>query len=211
MKDEDLEAFVVAIERHFSTKSGKQHVLSPRDFALARGWHAAGVPLATVLAGVDRVMARERDVASLRYCRRSVEALASAAQRSEVPGAGAPPPQDMVARLEALRSAIGGISQPALFDRPGRRLAELLDLAAVARKPNWGYLRSKLEELDTLVDAAALEALAPAELASLRAEATAVAARGAGEGGRATLEDARQHYLRRRARERFALPRVSGD
>lgn len=210
MKDKELEAFVVAIERHFSAKKGTQHVLSPRDFALARGWHAAGVPLATVLAGVDRVLARERDVVSLRYCRRSVEALASAAQRSPAPGAGAAPSQDMAARLLALRSAIAGISQPAVFDRPGRRLAELLDLAAVAREPNWGYLRSKLEELDALVDAAALEALAPAELATLRAEATAAALRGA-EGGRATLEDARQRDLCRRARERLALPRVSGD
>lgn len=211
MKHEDLEAFVVAIERHFSTKSGSQHVLSPRDFALAREWHAAGVPLATVLAGVDRVMAREPDVASLRYCRRSVEALASAAQRSEAARADGTPPQDMVARLEALRSAIAGLSRPAFFDRPGRRLVELLDLAAVAHEPNWGYLRSTLKELDTLVDAAALEALAPAELAKLQAEATAATARGAAEGGRATLQDARQHYLRRRARERFALPRVSDD
>lgn len=211
MKDKLLEEFVVGIERHFSAKKGKQHVLSPRDFALAREWHAAGLPLATVLAGVDRVLARERDVVSLRYCRRSVEALATAASPGALSSASDPSPEDLAARLLALRSAIAGISQPALFERPGRRLAELLDLAAVAREPNWSYLRSKLEELDTLVDAAALEALRPAELLSLRAEATAAVAHGNAGGGPTSREDARQHYLRRRARERFALPRVSGD
>lgn len=186
MKDKELEAFVVAIERHFSAKRGKQHLLSPRDFALARGWHAAGLPLATVLAGVDRVLARERDVVSLRYCRRSIEALASAASPAEVESTSDLAPEEIAARLEALHSAMTALAQPALFERSGRRLAELLDLVAVAREPNWDYLRSKLEELDRLVDVAAVAALRPAERARL-SDAAAV------------------------ARERLGLPRVSVD
>ena len=192
MKDKDLEAFVAAIERHFSARRGHEHVLSPRDFALAREWHSAGVPLATVLAGIDRVLTPEKDVASLLYCRRSVAALASAAEHAPALSNALPPPKDLVARLLALRSAIAALKQPALFERPERRLLELLDLVAVAREPNWGYLRGELLQLDRLVDAAALEALPPAER----------------EGGGDAL---RHQDLCRRARERFALPRVSGD
>ena len=48
MKDTDLEAYLDAIERHFRARRGVEHVLTPRDFALARSWHRAGIPLATV-------------------------------------------------------------------------------------------------------------------------------------------------------------------
>jgi hypothetical protein len=93
------------------------------------------------------------------------------------------------------------------FELASRRLAELLDLAAVAREPNWSYFQRKLDELDEAVDVAALEALAPAELEQLREDAIAALARQK-PAGRAALQDARLRYMRRRARERFALPRV---
>ena len=49
-----VEAYVQAIETHLRARRGLDHILSPRDFALARSWHAGGVPLATVLVGMDR-------------------------------------------------------------------------------------------------------------------------------------------------------------
>ena len=49
-----VEAYVEAIEAHLRARRGVDHILSPRDFALARAWYEAGVPLATVLVGMDR-------------------------------------------------------------------------------------------------------------------------------------------------------------
>jgi len=59
---QSLEAFVEAIEGHLRARRGVDHILSPRDFALARGWYQAGVPLATVLVGMDRAV---RDMLAL--------------------------------------------------------------------------------------------------------------------------------------------------
>ncbi len=70
MKDPDLEAYVEAIEGHLRARRGVEHILSPRDFALARKWHEAAVPLATVLVGMDRAFESAREVTSLAFCRR---------------------------------------------------------------------------------------------------------------------------------------------
>ena len=49
-----VRGYVEAIEAHLRARRGVDHILSPRDFGLARSWHEAGVPLATVLVGMDR-------------------------------------------------------------------------------------------------------------------------------------------------------------
>ena len=45
------------------------------------------------------------------------------------------------------------------FHPPLRKIREVQDLLAVASRPNWGYLRSKLREIDDEVSPAALQAL----------------------------------------------------
>lgn len=211
MKEPGLEAYLLAIEKHLSSLRGAEQVLSPRDFALVRAWHAAGVPLASVRAGIDQVFERDRSISSLQRCRRMIEALAGGAPSPAARAEAALPPEDLPVRLEALRSAIVSASQPAAFERAARRLAELLDLAAVAREPNWDYLRRKLLELDLLVDEAALEALPADELESLKAEARRALPRPKPTDRPAAVEEARLSYLKRRARARFALPRLAGS
>ena len=44
-RDPELEAFVEAIEQAFRARRGKEHVLAPREFALAKGFYEAGVSL----------------------------------------------------------------------------------------------------------------------------------------------------------------------
>ncbi len=44
-----LGAYARAIERAWSTVRGRPSLLSPRDFALAAGWHARGIPLSVVI------------------------------------------------------------------------------------------------------------------------------------------------------------------
>ena len=62
-----VEAYVQAIETHLRARRGMDHMLSPRDFALARSWHGTGVPLATVLIGMDRAFETGANVTSLAY------------------------------------------------------------------------------------------------------------------------------------------------
>src|SRR5262245_46870445 len=124
MKDPELEVYVEAIEGHLKARRGTDHLLSPRDFALAQTWHQAGIPLATVLVGIDRAFDAGGNVSSLAFCRRWVEDLAaSGPPPQERP---APPPESvplteveallahLLERLAALRPERPGAFHPPL-------------------------------------------------------------------------------------------------
>jgi hypothetical protein len=214
MKDTDLEAYVDAIEGHFRARRGVQHVLTPRDFALARSWHQRGVPLATVLVGLDRAFDAGRDVGSLAFCRRGVEELAAAGPRPQPratpPSEGVPLPElgavlaVLLERLLALRPG-----PEACFEPPLRRIQEVRDLLAVAVQPNWDFLRRKLHEIDEHVAAAALRALPAEQLAALQVEAARAVVRHRGRVAEGALDEARERFVTLRAREELGLPRVS--
>jgi hypothetical protein len=211
-REEGLEAFVAAIEATLGARRGKEHALSPRDFALARGWHEAGVSLATVLVAIDAAFERDPATASLASCRRRVEELAAGAAGK---AASAPPREteraslpEVAERLFALRERLEELPRRAVA-LPLAELAELSDLVAVASRPNWDYLRDRLRRVDALVATAAVEALSPAEAATLRGEAERAAGRHRGKVDERALAEAAERLLRQRARETLRLPRVS--
>jgi len=163
-RDPELEAFVEAIR----ARRGKDHALAPRDFALARGFFEAGVPLATVLVALDAAFERDPQTASLAAVRRRVEELAppAAGTRAARESSSVNLPE-VSERLDGLRER--------LLELPGRaaalplaELSELADLVAVSSRPNWDYLRERLRRLDDLVAAAAVEALTPEQQTALR-------------------------------------------
>ena len=210
----ELVAYVDAIEAAFRARRGRDHALSPRDFALAKGWHEAGVPLATVLVGIDLAFEAEPTAASLAYCRRRVEELAAGGPRR--------PSRSGLERergsLGELQEMLGALRERLLelprrsFALPLQKLGDVEDLVAVAARPNWDYLRAKLVEVDEQVSAAALEALeavSPEDAEAVRTQAERAAARHRGRVDPASLEDARLRLLRQRAREVLRLPRVS--
>ena len=210
--ERDLEAFVEAIEATLRSRRGKEHVLSPRDFALARGWHEAGVPLAIVLVAIDAAFERDPQTASLALCRRRVEDLAAGASRArlssrETERASLP---EVAERLDALRERLEQLPGRAAA-LPLAELAEVSDLVAVASRPNWEYLRERLRRIDELVSGAAVDALPPAGAAALREEAARAAERHRGKVDERALTEAVERLLRQRARETVRLPRVSID
>ena len=209
-RDEALVAFVETIEGALGARRGTAHALTPRDFALARGWYETGVPVATVLVGIDLAFDADPSASSLAFCRRRVEALASGFLRAR-PAASREAEHlslpEVAERLSALRER--------LLELPGRAVAlplqevdELGDLVAVASRPNWDYLRTRLARIDELVAGAALEALTPTALETLRREAARSAERHRGRVDVQALEDAVHRFLRQRARETLRLPRV---
>jgi hypothetical protein len=207
-RDPELVAFVEAVEAAFRARRGKEHVLAPRDFALAKGFFEAGVPLATVLVAIDAAFERDPQTASLAIVRRRVEELAP-------PGSGAKAVRESSSanlpevseRLDALRER--------LLELPGRaaalplsELSELADLVAVSSRPNWDYLRERLRRLDDLVAAAAVEALTPEQQAALRDETGRAAERQRGKVDEHALQEATARLYKQRARETLRLPRV---
>lgn len=212
LPDTAVEAYVEAIEAHLRARRGTDHMLSPRDFGQARAWHQAGVPLATVLVGIDRAFESGADVTSLAFCRRRVEDLVAAGPRPAArpsPASEAVPLDEVGRILGLLIDHLGKLTAAVgAFEPPLRKIREVQDLLAVATRPNFDYLRIKLREIDDDVSAAALQALGPQELEALRMEAGRAVERHRGRVEDAALEDARARYTLQRARERFDLPRV---
>ena len=206
-------AYLETIEAHLRTRRGAEKTLSPRDFALARGWYQAGVPLAAVLLGIDRAFEADPGAASLAFCRRRIEDLASAGPRPNV--AAASPERLSGSEVEEvlgiLKERLLSLPAPtrAAFELPLRRLEEVQDLVAVASRPNWDYVRAKLREIDDAVSSAALTALPAGEAETLRTEAHKAAERHRGRVDAASLEDAVSRFAVQRARETLGLPRVS--
>ena len=211
--DPAFTSYLEAIEDHFRSRRGTEATLSPRDFALARGWYQALVPLAAVLLGIDRAFEADSSASSLAFCRRRIEDLASAGPRPSVPSAGAE-------RLSAseVEEVLGMLKEKLLslplaaraaFDLPLRRLEEVQDLLAVASRPNWDFVRQKLREIDDAVAAGALSALPKETAESLGAEARRARERHRGRVDPGALEDAVARFAVQRARETLGLPRVS--
>jgi hypothetical protein len=214
VKDPAIEEYVSAIETHLRARRGVDHILSPRDFALARAWYESGVPLVTVLVGMDRAFEHNAAVSSLAYCRKRVEELAAAGPRP--PSRPAPPAesvplseveallQSLLEQLEKVRPAAG-----TSFEPPLRKIREVQDLLAVASRPNWEYLRSKLREIDDDVSAAVLAAFSADQIDDFRREAAHAIERHRGRVTEDALEDAKARFTLQRAREKLGLPRVS--
>jgi hypothetical protein len=214
MSANDVDDYVTAIEAHLRARRGQDQALSPRDFALAKGWCEAGVPLAAVLVGVDRAFDASPRVSSLAYCRRFVEELVAAGPRRlsrPSPPAESIPLPDLAQLLSALLERLSALRPGpfACFEPPLRKIEEIRDLLAVAARPNWDYLRGKLREIDDDVSAAALQALPAADAEAGRIEAARAVERHRGRLDDEALADAVARYAIQRARERLALPRVS--
>jgi hypothetical protein len=214
LKDPAIEAYVSAIETHLRARRGVEHILSPRDFALARAWHEAGVPLATVLVGMDRAFEQGTNVTSLAYCRRRVEELAANGPRPEsrpAPPAETIPLSEVEAVLASLLEQLEKV-RPARglsFEPPLRKIREVQDLLAVAARPHWEYVRAKLREIDDDVSAAVLTAFSPEQIDDFRGEAARAIERHRGRVDDEALEDAKVRFTLQRAREKLGLPRVS--
>jgi hypothetical protein len=205
--DEGLTAYVEAIEAVFRARRGKDHALSPRDFALARSWFQAGIPLATVLVGVDLSFENDPSASSLSYCRRRVEDIAPPSSRRAGTEGERASILDLQETLAALKERLLELPRKS-FALPLVKVGEVQDLVAVAAKPNWEYLRGKLREIDAEVEASALDALSPEEEAEVRGEATRAADRQRARVDAASLDQAVGRLVRQRARERLKIPRV---
>jgi hypothetical protein len=74
--DSSLLAYVQALEARLGQLRGRDHALSGPDFALARAWFQADIPVAWIVECIDQAQREGTDVNSLSFCRGRVEALA---------------------------------------------------------------------------------------------------------------------------------------
>jgi hypothetical protein len=196
--DRNLESYVSTLEAALSRIRGRSVTLSPRDFALARGWFEAGIPAERVREALERAQSEGQSPSGLAYVQRQVEGRPGrlGSRRSEQPEgseAGAP-------ALAQLQAALARLPESAAASFAGVRRA--LERTGTEPTPE------ALDELDRALDAAALDAVPEPELQRWRADAARARTRQA-HLPPAALDEAERRALTRRARERWGLPYVS--
>lgn len=180
--------YFTEIEAHFAQRRGTPFIVNAKDWALMKKWHEEGVPLAVVIEALDSVFdkqdAKGRKVNGLSYCKHAVKELWDERRELAVGAGSDVPEEDPASRLEELAAAL----PPAYADR------------VRALRGSVPQIEEQLMALEaTLLD----ELLAQAP--ELRGQAEALVA-GGDEKTRARSLEA---HLRRLARERFGVPRLS--
>src|SRR5512146_17946 len=112
MPDDAAREYFSSIEAEFIRRRGTPFLLSPKDYALARRWHALGIPAGDVCAGIAEAFDRREErgaagrVNSLAYCEGAVlEAWERRASARVGRPDGAAPVEDVGVRLAELGSA----------------------------------------------------------------------------------------------------------
>jgi hypothetical protein len=202
--------YFTEIERYYQTKRESFTLLSTLDWVLIETWKNDGVPLETVLKGMDRAFSRsKRKVSSLAYCANAVAEVAGEQKdlRTEAP---APPefsPEEVRRYLDGLAARIRALSEQ--FGDFGSRIESVAEAVSGVEADD---LRAGERALNALEEklVALLSATAPEEtlvevrgdlereLQPFRSRMTAPQI--------AMLE---QQLWKRKLMERFGVPRLS--
>ena len=180
--------YFTEIEAHFARRRATPFVVNPKDWALMKKWHEDGIPLPVVIEAIDSVFdkqeAKGKKVNSLGYCKHAVKELWDERRELAIGAEGAVPEEDPTPRLEELAAAL-----PAAYADRVRALRGSVP---------------QIEEQLMALEAELLDELLM-QAPELRTEAEALVA-GADKKTRARSLEA---HLRRLARERFGVPRLS--
>ncbi len=145
--------YFTEIEEHFQRRRGTLTLLSPLDWALMEIWKDAGIPLESVLRGIDasfdkweRRPNRTRKVNGLAYCAQEVLAAAEEMKEAAVGGGR---PRKLTLELESATVRVsaaqrGGTGRrlftcigEAIAERNGRRIEFVAMSFAAGSPPRW--------------------------------------------------------------------------
>jgi hypothetical protein len=229
--------YFTEIEEYFWQKRGAHLLVSPLDWAIVETWQKAGIPLPTVLKGIDRAFenfARSRRAAggrqlkTLAYC---VDAVLDAAEEAKETAAGAGPSATRKQQAgesfsrEELRSffsqnmerisnaaSVLHATQPELAKRVEEtrlRLDEMLPLIDTPGALDLEDFERRLTVLEEKLTAA-LTANAPEEfMIEIRREMDHQLAPYRRRMTSAQLSQLERQYMQKRLWERYNLPRLS--
>jgi len=229
--------YFTEIEEYFWQKRGAHLLVSPLDWAIVETWQEAGIPLPTVLKGIDRAFesyARSRRAAggrqlkSLAYC---VDAVLDAAEEEKEAAAGTGPRvaktkddtesfsrdelrtfftrniEKISAQVSALRAA-----QPEVASRMEETRTRIAEVAQLLEAPGALDLEDIERRLTVIEEklTATLTASASDEfLVDVRRELDRQLAPYRRKMTAAQLSQLERQYMQKRLWERYNLPRLS--
>lgn len=210
--------YYAAAEAAFIARRGTPFLLSPKDFALLKEWHALGIPLEAIEAGIDDAFTKREErgatgrVNSLSYCRdailsvwerRAETAVGRGAGRAEGESLDSPA---ALARLSERLDAVARI-HPELTERIESALRSL-DRLARSQKPA-GEIEASLARLDRRLSNELSDALSAERRRRIESRVDELLAKARVKMDRETEDKTRRALMRRTLREELALPRLT--
>ncbi len=195
------------IEGHFAVRRGTPFVLSAKDWLLMKKWREEGIPLPVVIEAIDSVFeknessGRKKVISSLSYCRHAVKELWEERRELQVGGEEVLPEESPGAVLEALAVEVESSSS----DSARAFAPRIRELAAEKSIPR---IEERLIDLEHAMIEAIVASLPAGEASALREQVV----RSIGESSKLdakTRSRTEEANLRRLARQRFALPRLT--
>lgn len=189
------------IESHFARRRGTAFVFNAKDWSLMKGWADEGIPLSVVIEAIDSVFDKneargsKRVVSSLSYCRHAVKEIWSERRELHVGGEDSSPEENGGVRLEQLASALES-ADDASVRAFGQRVRALSAEKSVPR----------IEEALIALEEELIDAVLKGSGSDLREEAAKIDLSGLDPKVRERTIEAN---LRRLARDRFSIPRLT--
>jgi len=210
--------YYAAAEAAFIARRGTPFLLSPKDFALLKEWHALGIPLEAIEAGIDDAFTKREErgatgrVNSLFYCRDAI--LSVWERRAETAvgrGAGRAEGEslDSPAALARLSERLDSVARvhPELTERIESALRSL-DRLARSQKPA-GEIEASLARLDRRLSNELSDALSAERRRRIESRVDELLAKARVKMDRETEDKTRRALMRRTLREELALPRLT--
>jgi hypothetical protein len=232
--EESYFAYFTEIEECYRRCRGTPVLVSTLDWALIESWKEAGVPLAAVLAGIERTFEkyakrprRFSKVNGLAYCSQAVLEAADSMAAGQADASRRPSPKAPVApftreQLQAYLRGNAGAVRAAAVKRPGpeervlgqdfEEIAAALDrlAAGIEEAPrDLQPLEQQVSALEEKLTAAATRACSAETLAALRTAADRGIAPYRSRMGAAQLDLLERQLLKRSLYEHYNLPRLS--
>jgi hypothetical protein len=228
--------YFTEIEERFQQRRGSLLMLSTLDWALIETWRSAGVPLESVLRGIDdafdryearslRGKGRVRRVNGLAWCAQSVMEAVEATREAAVgaPAARSAPEKketgfeggrvaQYLERNAAEYGGVGGklpVPAAAMADEVALRLRGLAMEVRVNAGTSLEELDRTLTVLEERMFAAVLTATEESELVKLKESAARELAPYRGKMGAVQIRQVEGQFLQKRLMEALGLPRLS--
>ncbi|MGA7992197.1 MAG: hypothetical protein WCC53_12230 [Thermoanaerobaculia bacterium] len=220
----DEEAYATRVEEAFIAERGTPFLLSPKDWALIRGWRESGVPVDTVVRAVREAFEKRRargqsgKISSIAYCAGAVEELWEMERRglvgkaaSSAAGADAPARREILALLarslrEARQPLAGGEGDEELLGRVREKAAARID--AIPREGPFEEVEDALAAIEASLVKAAFRRLPPEQQSLVESRVTSALGNVAGVSP-AVVERMRRALTRREVRALLGLPALT--
>jgi hypothetical protein len=211
------------IEDHFCRRRGTVLMVSPLDWALMETWKEAGLPLESVLRGIDatfdkydRRPTKTRKINALAYCTQEVLAAAEDMKEAAIgttrEAADSGLERDRIRTyLERNADAFARAKVPSSATSVVTEDANVLrELAAgLADAPDGEAIELRMSVMEEKLFATLLSATSDDELVSIRGQAEKELAPYRGKMTGPQIEQLLRQYTNKKLLERYGLPRLS--